>query len=98
MHGPDGWVEDDLAFFNRDWGVDLTRITADTLLLYGGADAFVPHAHGDAMRAAIGHGQLVKAPNAGHYMRDFEPAVLRWLVSEEGAPFELPSDATNQSA
>ena len=83
-----GWIEDDLAFFNRSWGVDLTAITAPTLLLYGGADAFVPHAHGDAMLEAIGHGQLVKVPEGGHYMRDHEPAVLRWLVSD-GGDFEL---------
>lgn len=96
--GPDGWVADDLAFFNREWDVDLSRITAPTLLLYGGADAFVPHGHGDAMRTAIGHGQLVKAPDAGHYMRDYEPAVLEWLVADDGAAFTLPTIAANRPA
>jgi pimeloyl-ACP methyl ester carboxylesterase len=87
--GADGWIEDDLAFFNRAWGVDLTNISATTLLLYGGADMFVPHTHGDAMREAIGHGQLVKVPQGGHYMRDHEPAILRWLVADDDATFEL---------
>jgi len=88
--GIDGWVEDELAFFHRDWGVDLATITARTLLLYGAADVLVPHTHGDAMARAIGHGQLVKVPEAGHWMRDVEPDVLRWLVGEHGgAPFEL---------
>lgn len=88
--GIDGWVEDDLAFFHREWGVELTSVTAETLLLYGGADVLVPNAHGDAMREAIGHGQLVKVPGAGHWMRDVEPDVLRWLVGEhDGGGFAL---------
>jgi pimeloyl-ACP methyl ester carboxylesterase len=89
--GPAGWVEDDLAFFHRPWGVELADVSARTLLLYGGADAFVPHTHGDAMLAAIGHGQLVKVPGAGHWMRDVEPAVLQWLAADDEAPFGQPA-------
>jgi len=89
--GADGWVEDDLALFHREWGVDLAAVTAETLLLYGGADVLVPHAHGDAMLRAIGHGQLVKLPGAGHWMRDVEPAVLRWLVDVPGGPSFEPA-------
>jgi pimeloyl-ACP methyl ester carboxylesterase len=97
-HGPDGWVEDDLAFFNRDWGVDLSAITADTLFLYGSADVFVPHNHGDAMRRAIGHGRLVKVADGGHWMRDIEPAVLSWLAAADGTAFALPATHRSWSA
>lgn len=95
--GADGWIEDDLAFFNRAWGVDLTDISASTLLLYGGADLFVPHSHGDAMREAIGHGQLVKVPEGGHYMRDHEPSVLRWLVADDDAEYRLTSITSSRA-
>jgi pimeloyl-ACP methyl ester carboxylesterase len=88
--GIEGWLEDDLSMFARPWGVDLTAITAETLLLYGTADILVPHEHGDAYRAAIGHGQLVKVSGAGHWMRDAEPAVLSWLGNSAAARFELP--------
>lgn len=87
--GIEGWLEDDLAFFARDWSVDLAAVTARTLLLYGRADVLVPHTHGDAMRAAIGHGQLAKVPDGGHWMRDIEPAVLEWLTSDEDAGFDI---------
>jgi pimeloyl-ACP methyl ester carboxylesterase len=91
--GVDGWVEDDLAFVHREWGVDLAEITAETLLLYGAADVLVPHTHGDEMLRAIGHGNLVKVPGAGHWMRDVEPTVLRWLVADpDAAEFVLPGE------
>ena len=96
--GPEGWVEDELAFCNRSWGVDLAAVTARTLLLYGASDVFVPHQHGDAMAAAIGHGQLVKVPGAGHWMRDVEPAVLEWLTSTDEAPFALPAGSGRAKA
>ena len=87
--GNEGWLEDDLAFFGRPWDCDLSRITAEVLLVFGGADVFVPHAHGDAYLRAIGHGQLVKLPTAGHYMRDAEPGILTWLSSTEPGPARL---------
>ncbi|MGD9958322.1 alpha/beta fold hydrolase [Nocardioides sp.] len=92
--GWEGWLEDDLAFFHRAWGVDLADTTAETLLLYGAADVLVPAAHGDAMRTAIGHGVVVKVPGAGHWMRDVEPAVLRWLTAGDDRPFVLDERST----
>lgn len=87
--GIEGWLEDDLALFVRPWGCDLSSITARTLLVYGKDDVLVPASHGDAYRRAIGHGQLVKLPGVGHWMRDAEPAILRWLVSGDAQPAEL---------
>ncbi|KAA1373075.1 alpha/beta fold hydrolase [Aeromicrobium fastidiosum] len=88
-NGVEGWLNDDLAFCHRPWGCDLSQVTADTLMVFGEADVLVPHAHGDAYLRAIGHGQLVKIPDAGHWMDDVEPAILEWLVSDTAAPAEL---------
>lgn len=85
--GVSGWVQDDLAMFHRPWGCRLADVSAEVLLLYGAADVLVPHTHGDAYRRAIGHGHLVKIPDAGHWMRDHEPAVLRWLSGAAALPF-----------
>lgn len=87
--GIEGWLEDDLALFGRPWGCDLSSITARTLLVYGKDDVLVPASHGDAYRRAIGHGQLVKLAGVGHWMRDAEPAILRWLVSGDDRPAVL---------
>lgn len=82
--GIEGWLEDDMAIFARPWGCDLTQISARTVLLYGEVDVLVPASHGPAFRQAIGHGQVVVAPDTGHWMRNHEPAVLRWLGGLDG--------------
>lgn len=46
--GVAGWLQDDLALFQRPWGCDLAAVTAQTLLLYGVDDVVVPASHGDA--------------------------------------------------
>ena len=88
-NGVEGWLNDDLAFFSRPWGCDLSQVSANTLMVFGGADVLVPHTHGDAYLRAIGHGQLVKIPGGGHWTDDVEPAILAWLVSDTAAPAEL---------
>jgi pimeloyl-ACP methyl ester carboxylesterase len=87
--GLDGWVDDDLALFHREWGCDFAAVTSRTLLLYGLDDVLVPANHGDAWRLVLGHGQLVKVPEAGHWLRDFEPEVLDWLASPADEPARL---------
>jgi pimeloyl-ACP methyl ester carboxylesterase len=84
--GLEGWVEDDLALWHHAWGCDFGAVTARTLLLYGLDDVLVPSSHGDAWLLALGHGQLVKLPEAGHWLRDYEPSVLRWLGDPGDAP------------
>jgi pimeloyl-ACP methyl ester carboxylesterase len=84
--GRDGWLDDDLALFHYPWGCDLAAVTAQVLLLYGMDDVLVPANHGDAWAMALGHGQLVKVADAGHWLRDVEPDALRWLADPSGAP------------
>ncbi|MGD9958331.1 alpha/beta fold hydrolase [Nocardioides sp.] len=87
--GTDGWVDDDLALFHHPWGVDLAEVTARTLLLHGLDDVLVPSAHGDAWALALGHGQLVKLADAGHWLRDYETDVLRWLAAPDDGPASI---------
>jgi len=87
--GQDGWVDDDLALFRHRWGTDPGAVTAQTLVLYGVDDVLLPASHGDAWVTALGHGQLVKLPEVGHWLRDYEPDVLRWLADPGDAPARL---------
>lgn len=87
--GQDGWVDDDLALFHHRWDTDPRAVTAQTLLVYGIDDVLLPANHGDAWVTALGHGQLVKLPEVGHWLRDYEPDVLRWLAAPDDAPARL---------
>lgn len=87
--GREGWIDDDLALFHHRWGCDFGAVTAQTLLLYGLDDVLVPSSHGDAWLLALGHGQLVKLPETGHWLRDYEPDVLRWLADPADEPARI---------
>ena len=50
--GPDGWIDDDLAF-TLPWGFELGAIDTPVLLLHGGDDKFVPVSHGHWLAARV---------------------------------------------
>ena len=81
MHGVDGWVEDDMALFARDWAFDATDVQAPTRLVYGDADVLVPVSHGRAWLDLIPHADLEVVPLGGHWMRDHEIDLLRWCAT-----------------
>ncbi|MFF2389551.1 alpha/beta fold hydrolase [Agromyces sp. NPDC058104] len=78
VHGIDGWVDDDLALFARDWTFDPSRVLAATRLVYGGADVLVPASHGRAWLELLPHAELQVVSDGGHWMRDHEVELLRW--------------------
>lgn len=80
VHGVDGWVEDDLALFARDWAFDATDVRAPTRLVYGDADVLVPVSHGRAWLDLIPSAELQVVPLGGHWMRDHEIDLLRWCA------------------
>lgn len=89
-HGIDGWVEDDLALFARDWTFDPAAIAAPTMLVYGGADVLVPASHGEAWLALLPHADLRIVPGGGHWLRDHEVEALRWCASTITPPVGPP--------
>ncbi len=80
--GIDGWLDDDLAFFGRPWGVDFAAITAPVLLLYGGADVLVPVSHGRALAQLIPTARLLIVPGGGHWLVDEQREALAWLAGD----------------
>ncbi len=90
VHGIDGWVEDDLALFAREWAFDPAAVRAPTTLVYGGADVLVPVSHGTAWLALIPHADLRIVPGGGHWLRDHEEEALRWCASTLRPPVAPP--------
>lgn len=77
-HDVDGTIDDDLAYV-RDWNVDLTTVTAPTLVIHGTQDRIVPIAHGKWLAKRIG-AQLWLSEGDGHVSAIVNlPKALYWL-------------------
>lgn len=63
--GPDGAVDDDVAFVN-DWGVALAEVSAPVLLVHGTGDRVIPFAHAERIAAALPQGELHPREGDGH--------------------------------
>jgi pimeloyl-ACP methyl ester carboxylesterase len=62
------------GLLNADSLVDVERIQASTLIVWGSRDAFTPRSEQDALTTAIGRSRLVIYDGAGHGLHWEEPA------------------------
>lgn len=63
--GPDGLIDDDVAFASP-WGFELSAVTAPVLVVQGGRDRVVPPAHGDWLARHLRRSELWYRPDDGH--------------------------------
>ena len=79
--GPDGLVDDDVAFA-APWGVDLAAIRVPVLVIQGTDDRVIPASHGEWLAAHIPGAELWRQEGDGHVssLRAL-PAALDWLVA-----------------
>jgi pimeloyl-ACP methyl ester carboxylesterase len=63
--GPDGLIDDDLAFV-RPWGFELTEVAASVRLVQGERDRVIPPAHARLLEATLPHARLELSPDDGH--------------------------------
>jgi len=64
-NGPDGLIDDDLAF-TRPWGFDLAGVTASVLLVQGERDRVIPPAHARMLASALPNAAVDLHPDDGH--------------------------------
>ena len=77
--GPDGLVDDDVAFVHP-WGFDPASIAVPVLLVQGGEDRVVPPLHAERLFARIPTAELWLRPRDGHIsVLDAVPVAMDWL-------------------
>lgn len=80
--GPDGLIDDDVAFV-APWGFEVTQINAPVLLVQGGQDRIVPPAHTDWLLRHSRKSELWLRPDDGHVsILDTCPVAMDWLRGE----------------
>jgi pimeloyl-ACP methyl ester carboxylesterase len=77
--GPDGLIDDDLAYV-APWGVDPARVIAPTLLLHGGRDRVVPSSHSEWLVRRCPSAELRLCLGDGHIsVLNSSAAAMEWL-------------------
>jgi pimeloyl-ACP methyl ester carboxylesterase len=78
-NGPDGLIEDDLAFVSP-WGFDLGSIEVPVLIVQGGEDRVIPRGHAERLARACPASELWLRGSAGHVsVLEAVPDALDWL-------------------
>jgi pimeloyl-ACP methyl ester carboxylesterase len=86
--GPEGLIDDDLAFV-APWGFDLAQVDAPVLLVQGGEDRIVPPAHADGLLRGCRRGELWLRPADGHVsVLEACPVAMDWLLALTRPPGE----------
>ncbi|MGC2191354.1 MAG: alpha/beta fold hydrolase [Candidatus Dormiibacterota bacterium] len=81
-HGPDGWIDDDLAFV-QPWGFELSEIRVPLQLWQGQHDLMVPAGHGRWLAAQLPEAEWHFLPDSGHLSLLVEqvPLLHQWLLA-----------------
>jgi pimeloyl-ACP methyl ester carboxylesterase len=81
VFGPDGLIDDDVAFASA-WGFALEDVRTPVLVVQGGRDRVVPSAHGTWLSAWLPDAHLRMRPEDGHVsVLDAVPAAMDWLIA-----------------
>jgi pimeloyl-ACP methyl ester carboxylesterase len=81
--GPDGEIDDDVAFV-APWGFDVATIEAPVLLVQGGEDRIIPSTHAHWLMRHCRRPELWLRPHDGHVsILGACPLAMDWLI---GAP------------
>lgn len=80
--GPDGLIDDDVAFVNP-WGFSVADIEASVLVVQGGQDRVIPPAHAQWLVRHCRAGEHWLRPRDGHVsVLDAIPVSLDWLLDQ----------------
>jgi pimeloyl-ACP methyl ester carboxylesterase len=79
--GPDGLIDDDVAFV-RPWGFDVAQVRAPVLLVHGGEDRVVPPAHAEWLLRRCPRAELWLRPRDSHVsVLDGCAVAMDWLLA-----------------
>jgi pimeloyl-ACP methyl ester carboxylesterase len=80
--GPEGQVDDDLAY-TTPWGFDPADVTAPVLFLHGGQDRIAPSSHAEWLAGRCPSAQLRLYADDGHIsVLDSATTALDWLAEQ----------------
>ena len=80
--GPDGLIDDDVAFV-APWGFDVAQVAAPALLVHGGEDRVVPLAHAEWLLRRCPRAELWLRPRDGHVsVLDGCAVAMDWLLAQ----------------
>jgi pimeloyl-ACP methyl ester carboxylesterase len=79
--GPDGLIDDDVAFVHP-WGFEVAEIATPVLIVQGGEDRVVPPSHGDWLMRNCPSSELWFRPRDGHVsVLEACPVAMDWLLA-----------------